>query len=170
MYSNWNKCVLATAYFLEADYDFGINYMTMRKSNWAKLGNDLAKMLIMSGSMEENCNMNRYYEPKYSVTTEELKKCVTDTAYFFYWLKQSALNVNKMDWMNVFLDMSRATLYTEEMDKSCNFKPKWVRRTRRLTTDDSKMLETTDFQFDLSEIAKPPQELKLQEERKLVAY
>merc|ERR1712066_850284 len=111
-------------------------------------------MLVYGGIMEESCNMNRYYEPKYSVSDKALKKCVVDTAYMFYWLKQSALRLNRMDWMNVFLDMSRATLYSEEMDKSCNFKPKWVRRARKLTTDENKMLETADIKLDLSDISK----------------
>jgi len=161
MYSNWNNCVRSTALVLAADRDFGIGYMTMQRSNWRRLGADLYKMLVYSGVMEESCNLNQMYEPKYSVSQKALKKCVVDTAYTMYWLKQSALSLNRMDWMNVFLDMSRATMYVEKSDVSCNFKPKWVRRSRRLTTDESKMPELVNIDIDLSDIAKPPQELSL---------
>lgn len=166
-YSNWNMCVRSGAEYLAADRDFGLGYMTMQKSNWKRLGGDLYKMLVYSAQMETNCNLNQRYEPRYNATDAQVKQCVTDTAYMFYWAKQSVLQMSQNDWMNVFLDMSRATASAEKMDTSCKFQRRWVRRSR-LTADEGKVY---DFEsVDLSDIAKPPQELNLTEERKLVAY
>jgi len=78
--------------------------------------------------------------------------------------------------MNVFLDMSRVTTYAENMQKTCMFKKQWRSVRQRLTSDESKMFDNQSLEevkIDVSDIAKPPQELKqteVIEERKLIAY
>jgi hypothetical protein len=153
-----------------ADRDFGQGYMTMAKSNWPRLMTDMTKMIMFEGAMAEACNLNQRYQPRYVTTTAQVTQCATDNCYSLYWLKQSYLRMCSNDWLNVLMDMSRATAYAEKMKTSCRFKKTWVKRSR-LATDEGKMFETIkNIKFDPAAELATPQELNLTEERKLVAY
>jgi len=64
-YQDWNKCVGSAADYLAADRNFGNEYMTMRRSNWTRLGNDLGRMMMDTYSMKVGCNQNKRYRPSF---------------------------------------------------------------------------------------------------------
>lgn len=172
-YTDFNKCMYYGAEYMVADEKFGKEYMVMRKSNWDYLAKEMYKMIMYSGGVEEACNLNRNYQPKYVVTQKQVQQCAVDESWTLYWLKQSVLKACANDWYNVFMDMSKATAAAERVETTCKFQKKWVRRSR-LSSDDSKMLVAAkDFKFDVTapvEKLVTPQEMNQTEERKLVAY
>lgn len=59
--------------------------------------------------MMMTCNRNHNMNLMFSVTKKQLTTCVTEKAKSLYWMKQAALKVCQKNWMNAFLDMSKAT-------------------------------------------------------------
>ena len=70
--------------------------------------------------------------------------------------------------MNALMNMSHTTWYAEQLGKSCRFDKTW---SPRLVSEEGNALveEMPEIDIDITDFA-PPQELKLAEERKLVAY
>jgi len=53
-------------------------------------------------------------------------KCVLDTTKGLYWFKDACKKADKGDWMNVFMDMSRADLAWENLERDCHPKLNWA--------------------------------------------
>merc|ERR1711976_86017 len=105
----------------------------------------------------------------------------------FYNVKNSIRQCYRENWMNMFMDMSKATAYAEKMERTCDVRPTYVsarkyrrlaRRRRRnmlhnksrLTFDESKMTLVEKANNEGAQNLQTPQESTQTEERKLVAY
>jgi len=124
MFTNFNMCAHDLNSMMAVDRDFGLNYMTWRRSNWTRLSSDMYKLMMYQGGAMEACNLNAKRQPVYGRRERAMvKACAGDATQMFRYLKLTARSCRRENWMNVFMRMSRATSAAERMNRSCNIEP-----------------------------------------------